>query len=127
MKAKITFIMAVLLFLTMACIFAEETMTTEEFLESYEKFVESVEEAAETGNYAGYAEFLTAYNDFLEDYAELDSSEWTYTDIMLYSELTNRYNIAVAQLAESMSTTPTLDDYSALMGAYADIYSSYGF
>lgn len=127
MRAKITFIITALLFLSMACLFAEEEMTTDEFLDSYEEFVESVEEAAAKGNYAGYADFLTSYYDFLEDYAELDSSEWTYADIMRYTELTNRYNVAAAELADSMSTTPTTDDYSALMGAYADIYSSYGF
>lgn len=112
----------------MVCAFAEKKMTAKDFLDSYEKFVVEVEKAAEKGNYAGYADFLKSYNKFVEDYSKLDSSKWTVNDITRYSQLTNRYTAAAAKLSSSMSSAPaTVDDYSALMGAYADIYGSYGF
>ena len=128
MKTKVTVLVSILLVLCVVCAFAEKKMTAKEFLDSYETFVVSVEKAADKGNYAGYADFLKSYQKFVEDYSKLDTSNWTYTEIMRYSDLTNRYTKAAAKLSNSMtSTTPTADDYSALMGAYADLYGSYGF
>ena len=114
----------------MVCAFADSAkkMSAKEFLDSYEKFVVEVEKAAEKGNYAGYADFLKSYNKFVEDYSKLDTSKWTVNDITRYSQLTNRYTAAATKLSGSMSSTPaTTDDYSALMGAYADLYGAYGF
>ncbi len=130
MKTRISVIICLLLTLCMVCAFADSAkkMSAKEFLDSYEKFVVEVEKAAEKGNYAGYADFLKSYNKFVEDYSKLDTSKWTVNDITRYSQLTNCYTAAATKLSGSMSSTPaTTDDYSALMGAYADLYGSYGF
>ena len=127
MKSKISILVCVLLALCIVCAFAEKKMTAKEFLDSYEEFVVSVEKAAEKGNYAGYADFLKSYNKFVEDYSKLDTAKWTMNDTLRYSQLTNRYSAAAAKLSSSMSSPATADDYSALMGAYADLYGSYGF
>ena len=130
MKTKFTLIVSILLILCAVCAFADggKKLTAKQFLDSYEEFVVSVEKAAEKGNYAGYADFLKSYNKFVEDYSKLDTSKWTVNDITRYSQLTNRYTAAATKLSGSMSSTPaTADDYSALMGAYADLYGSYGF
>ena len=127
MKAKIFATVCILLVLCMGCVFAQE-MTIDEFLDGFEALVVDVEEAAEEGDFSNYLEFVSDYADFLEIYQTIDMSNWTYEQMMEYSDLCVRYSVAISELSDSTDDVDfDEDDLEALYGAYADLYSSYGF
>jgi len=99
----------------MGSVFAQE-MTIDEFLEAYEEFVLAVEGEAEECDGSNYIDILNEYAEFTEFCQEIDDSNWSEDELLIFQELTERYTIAMAELANYAS-------YEDLMA----VYEAYGY